>query len=545
MIEKETKEELEEFNWNNSEIYISDDEIKEIESRVGISSLFFRIFEKICSFVFIILIFLRALWYLFNLYSIFDNNLKINFMIESGLLISGIFLFISLIFNIILFVFKKTKLFYTIDYYITVIKLFVVILWLLTSYYLIDFIFIDSMKSFNLIMKRCIEIAILFTVILMFFSLLIKKLKLLFIKKSLTNKMKYVENTEKILKRIQSFNKSSTLITHSNDSIVNISRLESSKSFDLINESEEGMLLKKPTLNNINEAINLAKDVFKKLSTNNIDINFESFSKIFEDKQEALVAFDYFDYSNDQLVHKKEFRDTIINFYQERLILTKSLKSVKSFCNVIVRLIYVIILFISFLLSLIILKVSITKFLSVLASSGFVIHIFGANMIDKIVKSILLLISHPYDIGDEVIVSNEELKVFKMGLLSTSFINIEGHILKFNNSDLLNNKIFNMTKAPEKILIFNFSLPSEIPNSKLIQLKNKIYDFLKENFFDYHDTFKIVNEEKTGSSIKNIRASIVLKCKGYKNKPKRFMLRAAFISYLSQICQNLKISLDH
>jgi small-conductance mechanosensitive channel len=153
----------------------------------------------------------------------------------------------------------------------------------------------------------------------------------------------------------------------------------------------------------------------------------------------------------------------------------------------------------------------------------------------------MVLLSHPFDIGDDVIVDGVDYKVHKIGLVSSTFLGANGGKVKFLNSALWKKSVINMTRAPEKIIVFNFNLDPNLSIDTFRLLKMKIHEYLRRRPFDYYETFSLEASSESATNVNILSCSLILKCKSYKTKSKKFHLRVEATKVLKETFEELSI----
>lgn len=244
------------------------------------------------------------------------------------------------------------------------------------------------------------------------------------------------------------------------------------------------LYFKPPDLNSLHDAKTLAKDVFEKSSVNK-EMNFNEFADIFPNIQIAIQAFSYFDVNDDQKISRKEFRDTLIQFYIERINLKKSFEIAKGFVNIVNDILTIVVCGFLILAYLVIFGIALKNLLALALSSALVLNFTVSGMAVDLYFNFMVLLSHPFDIGDDVIIDGVNYTVYKTGLNSTSFLGKNGGKIKFLNSALWKKTLINMTRAPEKILLLNFKLDPDIQVEVFRELKEKLHKYLKTRSFDF------------------------------------------------------------
>ncbi|KAF7684115.1 Mechanosensitive ion channel protein 8 [Astathelohania contejeani] len=377
-----------------------------------------------------------------------------------------------------------------------------------------------------------------------------------FLQKSLYLKMNEVDSKERIIAAMKSFryelSESSLSVTEeckcqdifccNNSDIENTDENASHIELKMEEDNKVGdMYLKGPEIQTLYDAKTLARDVFRKGSQDGVVFTFEDFSKMFPNTQIALQAFSYFDSNDDREVSKKEFRDTIVGFYMDRVNLEKNFGIAKGFVDIVADVFYIIVSAFLCLAYLIIFGIPLKDLLALALSSALMLNFLVSGMAVDLYFNFMVLLSHPFDIGDDVIVDGVDYKVYKIGLSSTSLLGANGGKVKFLNSKLWQKNLINMTRAPEKIILFEFELDPALDVEKLKELKMRIFLFVKQRSYDFYESFSLEAKSESDTNLKSLNCCLILRCKSYKSKAKKFQLRVEISKFLKDTMDELGI----
>ncbi|KAI5179870.1 hypothetical protein PAEPH01_2711, partial [Pancytospora epiphaga] len=314
-----------------------------------------------------------------------------------------------------------------------------------------------------------------------------------FIKKTLSKKVTETEKTEKILKTFKYFRYGiEEVISSENEpyecpDLFNIDFLNCRTEEPISEESTTAVKhakIKTPAIKTKHDAMRLAKDVFLKASRDGNKLGYKEFLKIFENKEMALSAYEYFNSDADHPIEKKSFRDVTLFFYRNRNILERSVQNTLHFVDMIRKVVFAVIFIFLFVFWMIIFGVPFRDLLALALSSALALNFVASGVLNESLRNIIMIFSHQFDIGDDVIIDDDLLTVYNIGMASTSFLCANGGKIKFLNSDLWRKTIINMTKAPKKILVFTFTLPPTISIDDISLLNSQVYDYLRERQYD-------------------------------------------------------------
>lgn len=196
------------------------------------------------------------------------------------------------------------------------------------------------------------------------------------------------------------------------------------------------------------------------------------------------------------------------------------------------------------IISIALFQVSIRAVVAALASIGAIVMFLSTGTLKTAVESILFVIfTHPFDVGDRVMVRNDFYVVKELGLWTTTFIGPGNRITYIANSKLRGEMIINTRRSPfqSENIIFNI-LPTT-PTELISKLEGRILQFYKQNPRDYIPTvllggYTILNKD-------NMRMALQLLHRGnFQNMELKDMRTSKFILFLKDAIAECGISLS-
>lgn len=535
----------ENFNWFETD-FIED--VEEFSSKHKQKFFLTKIYDFIAcksSLIFIFFIICRIILFVFDMNLSLSSLYYIKKILNLATFMSGSFAIIVISFKtfayILLNLAQKSK----IENFIKTYRLISIFCWCILQLFWIKLTQIENLNLYITLRQIFISVMLtsLFYTIIQIFKIIFD---IHFIKVTLKHKQLDVEKTEKILEYMKNYrhevpsSSSSELSTCSCKDVFcyDISSIDNSferRGLEEIDTKKPILGINQPVLQSISDAKTLARDVFLKSSEGKDILYYENFNNIFPNAQTAINAFAYFDNGTDKTITKKTFHDTIISFYMDRVNLEKSINRAEQFAQIVGNILYVVIFCFLIFIYLIIFGFPLRELLALSLSSAIALNFIASGFAKDLYYNLLLLFSHQFDIGDEIILDNVEYKIFKYDIFSTLLICENGGTIKFLNSDLWKKKIINMTRAPEKILVFKFKMSPNISNNLVCLFKHDIHEYLKSRKFDFYDSFTLQSVTENNVGIDVIECCLIFKCKTFKNKARKFYLRID----MTNLIQNL------
>ncbi|EOB13355.1 hypothetical protein NBO_80g0018 [Nosema bombycis CQ1] len=543
------------FNWFESELEI---ETEDFNTERRPKTTFSMIYDFICiraNQLFPIFFIARVVWWVFGLSDTEMLGVRITTFLTSLSVSFGSLVVINVAMKTTTYILLNLSKDSDFEPFLGLYRLYSTMIWCVVNVYWLDFI--KCAILYNYKVYKNIFIAGLITLIAYTISgILMIYFDRYFLTKTLNDKLREVEKTERLLSVMKSFRYeiySSDSIGTPQCSCTDIFCLGDIDVFEEGGSNRRGLeeidskvsylSVSHPELHSVPDAKTLARDVFYKASSDGDTLSFDDFSSIFPSTQVAINAYIYFDNGEDKKITKKTFHDTIIQFYMERVNLEKSIYRAEDFVNVVSNIFNIIILIILFLIYLVIFGIPLKELLALALSSALALNFIASGMAGDLYNNFMMLLSHQFDIGDEVIVDGVEYKVYEFGLTSTSLIGENGGKIKFLNSDMWKKTLVNMTRAPEKILVFKFQLNPNIDNRTFFHFKNRIYNFVQHKKFDFYDTFSLHSNSEGCTGLDFLNCVLVLKCKTFKNKAKKFTLRVEMTNWLRNTIEDMNIGI--
>jgi small-conductance mechanosensitive channel len=543
------------FDWFDNEIEVEEEQITKAGNERSVLSEIFDIAVSLIVYSFVILVLTRTARFLFADDNLTFLKLNVNMILNISIIFLGTFLFIILLVKILSAFLEYMNLHSIVRKFDSVKRLIILLLWLTFSFFKIKFVKTD-VSMFYVTLKKVLFSGMITTATYTLGVLAMIWFEDFFVKKSLRVKIKETEKTERVLKALKNYRYD---ITDNSDSDRSFKcsdlfciDLFEDNSFDSLQERNDyetdahfaNVTIKPPEIHKIHDAMTLARDVFTKASSNETIMPIEDFCKIFKSNEDAFIAYPFFDSDQDRVITRKEFRDVILHFYKERVLLEKSVESSQQFVTIIRRIFYSLLFILLFIAYLVIFGIPFTELMALVLSSALALNFFASGMFNDTYKNIVVLLSHQYDIGDEVLVNGEDLTVYNIGLSSTAFLSKNGGTIKMLNSDIWSKSVINMTKAPEKIIVFTFHLPTSITTKELQSFKSKMSEFLKARFFDFHSNFVVCSSDGEFTGIDVFKTTLKLRFKGFKNKSKKFLLRIEVTAFIKSVFEEMNINTE-
>lgn len=543
----------ESFNWFESELEV---ETEDFNTEKRPKSTFSTLYDFFCvranqmlPFLFI----LRVIWFLFGLNNLEVLGISLVTLISSFTFISGSLVITNASMKTVTYILLNLGRGSDFEPFLGLYRLFATIVWCLLNIYWLKYIKTEIPSNY-LTYRNVFVAGLITSIAYTISSVLMVYFDKYFLSKTLSAKLKDVEKSERILAAMKSYRyeiSSSDSVGTPQCSCKDMFCLTDNEVFVEGDSNRRGLAeidnkmsyltIPPPELHSVPDAKTLARDIFYKASSDGDSLSFDDFSSIFPSTQTAINAYTYFDNGEDKKITKKTFHDTIIVFYMDRVNLEKSICRAEDFVTVVGNILNIMIFVILCLTYLVLFGIPLKELLALALSSALALNFIASGMAGDLYNNFMMLLSHQFDIGDEVIVDDVEYRVHEFGLTSTSLIGENGGKIKFLNSDMWKKTLINMTRAPEKFLVFKFQLNPNITSNDFKHFKGRIYSYVQHKRFDFYDTFSLQSTSENCTGIDVLECCLVLRCKTFKNKAKKFTLRVEMTNWLRKTIEEMDI----
>lgn len=480
-------------------------------------------------------------------------GVRLNVVLLSMVVVSLLFIVLAVIRGVITFVMLTLGFIESSEPYMKLHKLIMVSGWFACSIYWLKFVRLEYDCDFVVVTKIFVS-GLITSVAYSMTTIVTIYFESFFLKRTLRSKLNDIQKSERIVFAMKNYRydiseptETATPECSCTDIFCfrtgtrrpdNVAMRSSEEGFHLFTS---GLQINPPELHSVVDAKTLARDVFHKASSNGETLTFDDFNVVFPSTQDALNAFSFFDSNNDRVISKKEFHDTIVYFYMERVNLEKSIKRAEDFVDVMANALNVVVFVFLCFTYLIIFGIPLKELLALALSSALALNFVASGIAADLYYNFMMLISHQFDIGDDVTIDGVDYKVYEFGLTNTSLVGENGGKVKLLNSDLWKKNLINMTRAPEKIIVFNFDLDPNIQMEEFTAFRSRVHEFISARAFDYDDGFSIQAKAESFTSIDVLNCAMIVKCKTYKNKSKKFVLRVEMTTFLRSLIAEMDI----
>ncbi|KAF9952510.1 hypothetical protein BGZ70_000585 [Mortierella alpina] len=283
----------------------------------------------------------------------------------------------------------------------------------------------------------------------------------------------------------------------------------------------------------------LAKTLFYNLQTNGDELVVQDFFPYFSSEEEARKAFAIFDKDGNGDISKSEMKEKIFYVYKERKDLYTSLRDLSQAVGKLDIIFLTIVAVIWLLIVLSIFGKDIVK--NMLSIGSFLValsFVFGNSLKILFENIVFLFITHPYDSGDLVCIEGIEMYVREVGLNSTTFVTWDGKRMYYPNNVISQKPIHNVRRSPNMTDKIVLNIDCYTPQSKLLELRARMRDYLIKESKDFLPDLEIQIQEMDAK----LKISMCIEHKGnWQDSGRRWARRTAFNYALKEAVEDIGI----
>jgi small-conductance mechanosensitive channel len=252
-----------------------------------------------------------------------------------------------------------------------------------------------------------------------------------------------------------------------------------------------------------------------------------------------------FDHDRDGEVTKLEFRNTIVDIFSEQRNLAQAIAdadmAISKINSIAVTAMWIGVSF----AAMIACGIAVENMLTLSLSTILGINVIIGDVVRSVLASIMfIIVNHPYDIGDIVLVGppddSEILVVQQVNLLTTIFKRWNSQELYFANHILVEKPVTNLSRSPDQWERVDFVLPSTVNEQQLDSIRDSFADFFRENNADFFSTFDMraivaADSGKADSDLEYIKFTIRVRCRPTNDAEKQWNRHSRLLKLVKKL----------
>ncbi|XP_020094195.1 mechanosensitive ion channel protein 5-like [Ananas comosus] len=290
------------------------------------------------------------------------------------------------------------------------------------------------------------------------------------------------------------------------------------------------------------EAKVAARKIFKNVARPGSKYIYLSDLLRFMRQEEAERTMNLFEGAKEKdRISRKCLKNWVVNAFRERRALALTLNDTKTAVNKLNNMANVVVGFIVFALSLLILGLATTHFFVFLSSQLLLAVFMFGNTLKTIFEAIIFLfVMHPFDVGDRCEVEGVQLVVEEMNIMTTVFLRYDNLKIYFPNSILATKPISNYYRSPDMGDAIDFCVHVATPVEKLAVMKERILKFMESKKEHWHPNPMIVLRDV--DDMNRLKISIWMQHRiNHHDMGMRFQRRELVVQEMIRVLRELEI----
>ncbi|KAH7365103.1 hypothetical protein KP509_18G009100 [Ceratopteris richardii] len=258
-------------------------------------------------------------------------------------------------------------------------------------------------------------------------------------------------------------------------------------------------------------------------------------------EEQALRAFSLFEVTESGEITKKSLTKWVVGAYKERRALALTLNDNKTVVAKLHKVLDTVLMLTLLIVFFLIFGVETSKLL-VFFSSVFIpsVFVFGNSARTTFESLIFLFVTHPFDVGDRVVVEGQTMLVEEMNVLNTVFLGPTNEKIYFPNSLLSLKVISNYYRSPDQGDAVDFQVSMSTPLEKLGLLKERMQHYFDSLPQFYYPEFRIICDKIHDSNKMNLNIWLRHRL-NYQDLGERFQRRSNLLMYLKEQLEDLEV----
>lgn len=298
-------------------------------------------------------------------------------------------------------------------------------------------------------------------------------------------------------------------------------------------------------LTSVHRAKSVAKLIFRTLlpggDSNRDYLVVEDFVKWTNHPQETFACLDL---DNSGKLFANEIEEAVIEIYNTRDSLCRGLKS----NGKIVKKLDGLFLFIAFVLGGIlsspIFDVGTGKLLAALGvlSTGFG-FLFNSTAKSCFESLLFVFIQHPFDVGDRVLIDDENFVVDDIEIFTTKLIRWDGVAVYITNSTLCSKTILNIRRSDDQLESLALKLKGDTATESLLTFREELKKELQKDTSNFTGEVDFANLDKLPASNEPLALTVLAQVRGnFQNPAKRNARKTEFLAIVERALQTSNLT---
>ena len=226
------------------------------------------------------------------------------------------------------------------------------------------------------------------------------------------------------------------------------------------------------------------------------------------------VIMDVFDVEKTGHIDRDMMIDKVIDIYENRKNMQLTLGGSKTVLATLERMMLIALYLVLTFIILAIFKQNVLEMWLTLSSFILAFAFMFGNAIRECFEGVVFIfITHPYDVGDNILVNGNRFVVKNITILQTETVNWNGEVTYYRNQQFMSSTIVNMSRSKSRCESFDWLVDMETPDKCFDGLLSSLHNFTALNSADVEECFLKVAPDAFNGKIR-ITVFIDLKFNG-------------------------------
>ncbi|KAI9245923.1 hypothetical protein EDC94DRAFT_590298 [Helicostylum pulchrum] len=263
----------------------------------------------------------------------------------------------------------------------------------------------------------------------------------------------------------------------------------------------------------------------------------------FRTRDEAKEAFQLFDTDVNGSISRREMRSGCVHIYRDRQDLARSMRDMSQATGTLDIILLIVFICIWIIVAMAIFGVNVgTQLIPLWSAFIAASFIFKNSAKDAFESIIFVFVTHSFDTGDRILIGDLNWVVTNVGIMVSTFHNLQGSVVYAKNSVLATKYIINCRRTGRTTELFDIQVSFHTPSRKIQELRDRMVEW--NNQFP-----KLYTKDACGANITRLenlnRLSITFffqHAKNWQDDDARWIRLNNFMMELKDQLQNLGLT---
>tara|TARA_B100000482_G_scaffold122047_1_gene88241 strand:- start:22 stop:1068 length:1047 start_codon:yes stop_codon:yes gene_type:complete len=219
-------------------------------------------------------------------------------------------------------------------------------------------------------------------------------------------------------------------------------------------------------------------------------VNYEFLKSLGVSKEVAQIIMDIFDVDKHGFADRDMIIDRVIEIYESRKNMQLTLGGSRSVLATLERMMLTALYIVLIFIVLAIFEQNVLEMW--LTLSSFILafaFMFGNSIRECFEGVIFIFITHPYDVGDNILINGNRFVIKNINILQTEAENWNGEVTYYHNQTMMRSTVINMSRSKTRTESFDWIVDVETNDKVFDGLNSSLHNFTALNSADVDECF--------------------------------------------------------